>query len=476
MFLGIDLGTTNVKAVVVRRDGQVVARGSAPVDRRNTPDGGVEQDIEQIWGAACQAIRLAAQGAGAAVEAVGVSSQGGALQLLDRNGRPLGPVVSWLDGRGRAFDELLIDQLGQDFFAKHLGCRTCMIAPGQILRLRQQSPELMAKAARIGFVGDVIVARLCGHRAHDATSLSIALLFNPFSCQADPQLLKRLAIAEEQLPDLMPAGRPAGGLLPEAAEATGLAAGIPVSPAIHDQYAASLGVGAVHPGDVSLGAGTAWAMVANSSRLGEPVTRHAIVCPHPAPGLYGQLLSMVNGGSAIEWAARLTATELSPQTVDQAIEAVAPASDGLVVWPHLAGVSGTQAARQRGGRIAGITFAHGPNHLLRATIEGLACELARHLEMLAAADQPVRRLLLSGGASSSRITPQIIADVANRPVIVISEPAVSAFGAAAVGRAMVESSSSLARLAEQLAPVSREFSPGDDRAVYRGLLERYREG
>ena len=369
-----------------------------------------------------------------------------------------------------------MEELGEDFFAQHVGCRSCMISPGQILRLRHEAPEIMAKAAGIGFVGDVIVARLCGRRAHDPTSLSIALLYNPLLGRADPDLLRRLGIEEEQLPELMPADLPAGKLRGEAAEVTGLPAGIPVSPAIHDQYAASLGVGAVREGDVSLGTGTAWAMIANGGRLGTPATRHAIVCPHPVRGLYGQLLSMVNGGSAIQWAARLTGTPLSPQDVDRAIVAVGPASDGLVFWPHLAGVSGSQAAAQGGGRIAGITFAHGPNHLLRATVEGLACELARHLQMLAHRDQPVRRLVLSGGASSSSVTPQIIADVTGRPVASVTEPAVSAFGAAILGRAMVEGDLSLARLAEQLALVSREFAPGEDRAVYRDLLERYVKG
>ena len=477
MFLGIDLGTTNIKAVVVSRDGRVVAAGSAPVDRRHTAGGGVEQDIEQIWRTTCQAMAQATRDTPrAAVEAVGVSSQGGALQLLDAIGQPLGPVVSWLDARGRPFDEQLMTELRGDFFARHVGCRSCMVSPGQILRLRQQTPEIMARAAGIGFVGDVIVARLCGRRAHDPTSLSIALLYNPLLGRADPELLRRLGIEEEQLPELMPADLPAGRLLATAAEATGLPAGIPVSPAIHDQYAASLGVGAVREGDVSLGTGTAWAMVANSGRLGTPVTRHAIVCPHPVRGLYGQLLSMVNGGSAIEWAARLTGTPLSPQEIDRAMEAVGPASDGLLFWPHLAGLSGSQAAAQRGGRIAGITFAHGPNHLLRATVEGLACELARHLQMLADSGQPVRRLVLSGSASSSSVTPQIIADVTGRPVASVTEPAVSAFGAAVIGRTMVEGGTGLARLAEQLALVSREVSPGEDHAVYRNLLERYLEG
>ena len=105
MYLGFDLGTTNVKAVVVDRDGRIVGTGSAPVDRFATPDGGIEQDIEQIWDATCAVIRQATGGLDpAAIQAVGVSSQGGSLQLLDRQQRPVGRVISWLDSRGQPFD------------------------------------------------------------------------------------------------------------------------------------------------------------------------------------------------------------------------------------------------------------------------------------------------------------------------------------------------------------------------------------
>jgi len=483
MFLGIDLGTTNVKALVVDRGGKIVAMGSAPVDRQCTPDGGVEQDIEHIWRAACEAIRAAVCGTAApgcagapdraAIEAIGVSSQGGALQLLDADFQPLGPVISWMDGRGRPFDQSLLGQLGESFFAEHVGCRSCLITPGQILRLRQQSPEILEKAAGIGYVGDVILGRLCGRRAHDATSLSIAFLYNPSLGRADPELLGLLGIREDALPDLMPADVPAGKLRPDAAEATGLPAGIPVSPAVHDQYAASLGVGAVREGDVSLGAGTAWAMTANSGRLSAPVTRQAIVCQHPVRGLFGQMLSMVNGGSTIEWAARLTGRRLAREELDSAMEAVAPGSDGLMMWPHLVCLAGSEAAVQGGGRIAGITLAHGPDHLRRAAVEGLCCELARHLQSLADGGHAIRRVLLSGGAASSRVTPQIIADVTSRPVAAASEPAVSAFGAAILARAMLDSGAGLARLAESFALARQTFLPGQHAARYHELLERY---
>ena len=475
MYLGFDLGTTNVKAAVVDDAGRLVAAGAAPVDRFATPDGGIEQDIEQIWAATCAAICQATNGLDPAeIQAVGVSSQGGALQLLGEDERPVGRVISWLDSRGQPFDREITRELGPEFFAEHVGCGASTMTIGQILRLRQEMPDLLKPPQRIAFVGDAIVGRLCGRRAHDPTSLAIAMLYNPWKKQADPELLARLGIEEFQLPDLLPATTPAGMISEEAARQTGLRKGIPVSPAIHDQYAVSLGAVSVHEGDVTLGAGTAWVLLANAARLTRPVTRDAFVCPHPVPGLFGQMLSMRNGGSAIEWVLKLLGRDgLTAESVDRLLAEIRPGSDGLGFWPLLSPAAAADRAFQSGGRISGIVLTHRPAHLLRAVVEGLACELARYLAMLADAGLPVKRLTMCGGAASSRVTPQIIADVTQRPVACVDAFDVSALGAAAVARALVEGDADFARLTAANPPTNRTVLPGADAAGYRKLLEQY---
>jgi len=480
VYLGLDLGTTNVKVLVVDGGGRTLGEGSAPVPRITTPDDGVEQDIDEIWEATLSAMRQATGRLdSAAVRAVGVSSQGGALQLLDDHGRPLGRVISWLDGRARPFDRQLEEELGTDYLAEHLGCNLSAMALGQLARLGSQQPDLLAAAAQLAFVGDLIVARLCARRAHDPTSLSIGMLYNPHLGNADPDVLRHLGLEHKRLPDLLPADRPAGGLLPEVAERTGLGAGIPVSPAVHDQYAASLGAGAVYPGDVSLGTGTAWVLIVHADRLTAPVMPRTFVCPHPVPGLFGQLLSMTNGGSALEWALELSGREnLDAEGLDAALESVPPGSDGLRCWPLLlagaaVGVAGTALAG--GGRLADVRLGHGPNHLLRAVVEGLACELARYLDLVGRAGLPVERLVMCGPAATSRATPQIVADVTGRPVACIGASAISAFGATILARRLAEPGVELRALAERLVPSHRDVEPGPNAGVYGELLASYLE-
>ncbi|MDZ7619560.1 MAG: FGGY family carbohydrate kinase [Patescibacteria group bacterium] len=479
MYLGLDLGTTNVKAVVADPSGRIVSDGSCPIARRTEPGGGVEQDIEEIWSATLAALRQAARGApaGHAVRALGVSSQGGAVQWLDGTHRPTGPVISWLDGRGRPYNEQLDRELGAAFFAEHTGRSLCGLAPGQVLRVRAERPAWMEPADQLAFVGDVIVGRLCGRRAHDATSLSIAMLLNPRLRRADPELLARLGLAEEQLPALLPATAAAGPLLPEVADATGLPRGIPVSPAVHDQYAAAIGVGSVQAGDVCLGTGTAWVLLANVASLSPPATRTTFVCPHPAGDLFGQMLSMGNGCSALQWALSLMGQEdLSGAALDAMLDRVAPGAGGLCFWPVLSqGACATELAD--GGRLSGLRLHHGRPDVLRAVVEGLACELNRHLRMLVAAGVPVGRLLMCGTAAASRVTPQILADVTQCPVLCGPEAAVSATGAAVIARAMTERQP-LAMLATQLAGQSRanlQVIEPRDRGCYGDLLARYLE-
>lgn len=481
MILGLDLGTTNVKALLIDRRGKVVAEGSAPVERYYVGTDGVEQDIEEIWRATLEAIHGAIDGGdGRKVRAVGVSSQGGALQMLDAQNRPVGRVISWLDGRGRPYNDRIEEELtrkhGSDFFDSHLGYGKPAMSIGQIARLKKESPGVFGTTAKIGFVGDVIVGRLCGRRAHDATSLSIALLLNPRQCQADAAMLEFLELDERQLPALLPVDTAAGGLTADSAEATGLPVGIPVSVAIHDQYAASVGAGSVGGGDVSLGTGTAWVLVANTDSLPETVLPGTFVCPHPVEGLFGRMQSLGNGGSAVEWALGLMGTSAPSSTeMDEWMQSVPAGSEGLTFWPLLTPGIGNNAFEQSGGQMTGIRLSHGPRHVLRAVVEGLACELARHLRVLFEGGVTVDRLAMSGAAAASNVTPGIVANVVGCPVACLQESSISAFGAGVVARALVEPGAGLAELARELSPASRTVEPGDDAEIYAELLRRYVE-
>jgi xylulokinase len=475
LCLGLDLGTTNVKALITDTRGVVQSEFARSVTLTAVGGGGVEQDIEEIWRAAIEALRGALRAVNpTAVEAIGVSSQGGALQLLAAGGRPLGQVVSWLDHRGLHDDEVLTAALGRPWFRQRIGHGRCAYAAGQLLRLRREAPAWLAPPNRIGFVGDIIVGRLSGRAAHDATSAGLTLLLNPQRGGYDPDLLQRLEISNGQLPDLISAREPAGRLRGEIADATGMRRGIPVSAAVHDQYAAALGTGAVKPGVIMVGAGTAWVLLAVSPHLPALVTDDAFVCTHVINGLFGEILSLVNGGSVVSWALRLIGREPASAAEIESLLAAAPAGcDGLSCWPFVTPFGASGLAPGTRGRLGGIQLGHTSAHLVRAVVEGLTFELNRHLAFLKQAGLPVDRLVLGGVVAGSRATTQMIADVTGLPLDCSASGGGSVLGAAILARGLLEPDRSLAELSEEMRPVARRVEPGKNAATYRELFDRY---
>lgn len=475
MFIGLDLGTTNVKALLVNRAGRVLARGSAPVALKHVGDTGVEQDLEDIWSAALSALASLARTADlASVQALGVSAQGGAIQFLDHRDQPQGPVISWLDGRNRECRKPFTREMDPRWLASHTGHGQYGLTARQLSRLRSERSEWFPDPVRLGYVGDVIVGRLCGRRAHDATSLSLAMLYNPSLRRADPDLLRILELTEEQLPVLLSPRETAGTLRKEVADTVSLPPGIPVSPAVHDQYAAALGAGVTRPGDVMLGTGTAWVLLAATPRLTPLATDAAFVCNHVAHGRYGHMMSMANGGSSFAWAANLLGLDLrNGARLDALMEAVPPGSHGLRFRPLLAAGGAAELPPGARGALFGLQLSHTVGHVLRAVVEGLACELARYLRLLARARITTTRLVMTGGAAAGRVTPRIVADVTGLPVSCVTESAMSAVGAAMIARGLVEPRTALDEIAAETAPPARHVTPRPNAEPYPKMLNLY---
>jgi len=243
---------------------------------------------------------------------------------------------------------------------------------------------------------------------------------------------------------------------------------------VHDQYAAALGTGVIQPGDVMFGAGTAWVLLAISRELPPLVIPSAYVCNHVVAGLHGQLLSLHNGGSSFSWARKFAGLDRMKATeLDTKMGAIKPGGDGLGFWPFLAAANPPGLEPGTKGRITGLQLFHQPEHLLRAVIEGLAFELNRHLHMLRQDGNARQRLVMSGGAAQSTITPQIIADVTGLDVACCPGEGGSLSGAVILARSLVEPRATLSALATDMVPAMAVVSPGSNAKVYQELCAQY---
>ena len=384
LFLGLDVGTTLVKAIVVDAGGALRASAEAPVPLHLVGSDGVEQDIGEIRAAAAAAISDAVRGCGTdadRIAAIGISSQGGALQLVAPDGTPKGPVIGWQDGRGQPWGERVCAGHPSRWFTHRIGASSGRGCIGQIARLAAEGT--LDSVTRIGWVGDRIVGWLCGRPAHDATSLSISYFCDPATGRESSDVLALLGLTKERLPDLLGACERAGNLLPDVARGLGLPPGIPVGPAVHDQYAAAVGCGATSAGDVMFGAGTAWVLLAMDDRLPRSPSGWSLIGRHPVPGLFGLMVSLGNGGSAFAWARDLLGLKGSGEAdLDARMAAVAPGSEGLRFRPLLLPMNVGRRGRDVAGRLDGIRLGHGAPAVMRSVLEGLACELSRGLDRM----------------------------------------------------------------------------------------------
>ncbi len=429
-YLGIDLGTSNIKTLLMDGACRVIESGETSVIRSEQSDGAVEQDISQIYSALCDAIKqIVTKYSPEKIVSIGISSQGGAILPLSDNITPAGKVISWLDTRGEKYNNRLTEKLGSEFFALHTGYFEAIMFPGQFLRLKTEQPEFFAGIKQWGFVGDVIVGMLTGRRVHDFTSLSISGLLNPYEKRADTDLLNELGVDEEQLPTLQNAFSVAGSINKKTAAETGLADGTPVSPAVHDQYAAAIAANVMQNGDVMLATGTAWVLVAVTDKMQNPITPKAFSCPHPVDGLYGQMVPLGTGGSIIEWAMKTIGHEnVTTSAVDEFLKK-ADQENKFKIDPILeTGVGTTE-----------IPMNDKPKNLIYTVVLGLANQTLNQLNLMKHAGMEVKRLILTGPASQSEIIPSIITKITGLKVDCFTESAASAYGAALIAKKINES-------------------------------------
>ncbi|WP_419992400.1 FGGY family carbohydrate kinase [Streptomyces boninensis] len=438
--VGIDAGTSVVKAVVLGHDGAQLGIGRVPVAVAHGSSGRSEQDMDAVWEAVAEAVREGlAQAAAAAgdvgVTAVGVTGQGDGAWLVDGGGRPCGPAVLWSDGRaaarGAAWEEdgrakLLREMTGSMLFPGLL--------PVLLEELAVSSPSRVAGAAYHLNCKDWIRFRLTGEIATDASEAS-----RTYGALGGAGYSRTLleGLGHERFRPLLPGvlgpGEAAGRVTEEAGRATGLPAGVPVATGMLDSAAAGIGLGALEPGDgfavigttafvgrvhASAGAGAGADRTSNSLALG--LGRSVLEC-----------LSSMTGAPNLDWARATLGVSLD--AAEELAAAVPPGAGGVRYLPY-GSPSGERAPFVDPAASAawlGLDVRTSPGQLLRAVYEGLACAIRECLDALGAGST----LRLAGGVAGSALLCQVIADVTGRTVLPSAAAEPGARGVAALGLA-----------------------------------------
>jgi len=428
-MLGLDLGTSSLKALLLRPDGSVVAEASASYPTFAPTPGAAEQDPDDWWRAAVSATRAVLAQAGATtVSSIGLAGQMHTFVLVDAGGASVRPAISWMDTRASALLPDIaarVDAAGlRDELANPVVVGLTL--PPLVWLARHEGASLAAARTLLG-AKDWLRYRLTGELAADVTDASATLLFDVAQRRWSHATCTAFDLDPALLPPLGEPGELAGQLSAGAATELGLAAGIPVAFGAGDAQAAALGMGKVRAGDTQLMVGTG---AQPSLVLAAAPTRDLGRGLHTFCHVQGWLLqaSVNNAGAALGWVRELLGLDWAE--LYGALEALPPSAPLFV--PYLTGErAGLLKGYARGGWL-GLEPGHGRRDLAAAAVAGVVGGIALGLELVASGHDSGPVCAAGGGLRHAAFA-QALADASGRTLEVRDAGAASAIGAALLG-------------------------------------------
>lgn len=416
-FLGIDIGTSAVKALIVDdRERPVAGAEVALVTSRPAP-GWSEQHPDLWWQAVCQALAEMDDAVPAVlgrVAAVGLSGQMHGAVLIGQDDRPLRPAILWNDGRAAAEATALnarLPDLGQ---IAGVPAMAGFLAP-KIAWLQSHEPNVLALTKRVLLPKDWVRFLLTGEFATDMCDAAGSLLLDEARRQWSSAIVDAVGLQPGQLPRLLEGPDVSGRMTAAAAVATGLPEGIPVVAGAGDAAAAGIGIGAVDDGDafISLGTSSQLFLTTSDYRPNPEALVHAFA--HALPKRWFQMAAMLNGASVMAWAAGVTGASDLGAALDAVGTRGRPISS-VTFLPYLQGERTPHDDPAARGVFFGMDGGTDALDLLQAAIEGMAFTLVDAVAALETAGPVPATLAAVGGGSRGRLVMEVVASALGRPI------------------------------------------------------------
>jgi len=436
LLLGLDVGTSGAKAVLVAEDGRVVASAAEEYPLSTPRPLWSEQDPADWWRGSRTALRRVVEHAGSAsaIAGLGLTGQMHGAVFLDDADTVIRPAILWNDGRtGPQCDEIE-RRVGAERLIRIAGnpALAGFQAP-KVLWLRQHEPANYARLRRLLLPKDYIRLLLTGQAASDASDAAGTLLLDLARRDWSDELLTALQIRRAWLPQVYEGPEITGRLRQPVADELGLPAGLPVIAGGGDNAAAAVGTGVVREGVISSSIGTSGVLFAHSDAIRlDPQGRLHSFC-HAVPGAYHLMAVTLSAGGAYQWL-RNTLRDLD-RTLDYTrlseLAAATPAgAEGLVFAPYLSGERTPHRDPLARGAFVGLTLRHGLGHLARAVMEGVVFSLRDGLEIMRELGLDIGEVRAIGGGARSRLWRQMQADIFGVPITTMRVEEGPAFGAA----------------------------------------------
>jgi sugar (pentulose or hexulose) kinase len=497
--IGVDIGTTSAKAVLVDRAGRVRAEAGEEYPTRYVEPNGAEQDPHHWWAATCRGVRAVLERTGidpARIAGIGISSQAPSVVVVDPTGEPVRPALLWLDRRGQPACRQRADASATVVATTGNRLDAYFAAP-KLAWLLASEPDVRRSGAGVLMASGYVVRMLTGVAACDTGHLGLTLLGDLDTGRWSPSMVELWGVPAAWLPPVAEPTDVVGTVTDAAAAATGLLAGTPVVAGVVDGAAASLEAGLAHHGDVCemTGQSTVVNAAVEAKRLRRDRLGTLSVLPYPLPGHHLVYGSMVATGGVLRWfrdefgdrASVPAGASGESGSADPAADSFAaldalaatapPGSGGLVLLPYFLGERSPLWDPDARGVLVGLSMGSRRADVVRAILEGTAYGLAHNLEELGRLGLRPDLLHSVGGGARGTTWTQIKADVTGLPIAVPEEARGAPVGAAMVAAAGVGLIPDLgAMVASRASGVLRKVAPDPARhEVYQRYYAVFRD-
>ncbi len=473
LLLGVDVGTSSTKVVVLDSEGIVHGEAAEAYPVRTPQPRWAESTPADWWDAIRLAVRRATESAARAIASVTVVGQMHGVVLTHASGDAVRPAVLWADARaGAELDRYA--SLGENALERLANPVVAGMAGPSLLWLREHEADKYSTARWALQPKDWVRMQLTGEAAGDPSDASATLLYDVPADDWAWSIVDRLGLRRDLLAPLVPSGEAAGTLMNGAADALGLTPGLPVAAGAADTAAAALGSGLLDPGPVQLTVGTGGQVIAPLHRPAGDPTRRTHTYRAAAPDRWYAMAATLNAGLALEWVRRIIDVEWD-EFYGEAF-AVPAGAGGVRFLPYLSGERTPHLDRGGRGVWSGLGTDHHRGHLLRAALEGVAFALRDCVAALDAAgeERSAASLRIAGGGTRNPLWRQMLTDVLRRPLAAVETPNASARGAALLAGVTAGVYPDV-RATLALAPSEEAVTqPGDAAGEYDAVYEEWR--
>jgi len=394
LLLGIDLGSSSVKASVIDGEsGKCLATAFSPSDEMQiiaVKPGWAEQDTEVWWSNLRAAISACTNKLGQMkdnIGAVGISYQMHGLVAIDKNNKVLRNSIIWCDSRAVSYGEKALNSLGREYCLSHLLNSPGNFTASKLAWVKENEPELFSRIHKIMLPGDYLGMRMTGEISTSFTGMSEGIFWDFSQNKVSEKLMKYYGFNASLLPEASSSFSVSGHLLKSVASEFGLPEGIPVSYRAGDQPNNALSLNVLNPGEVAATAGTSGVIYGvTDQKKYDPLSRvntFLHVNHNDSKPRLGVLLCINGTGILNSWLKRNTGNILSYNEMNELAEKIAPGSAGLSILPFGNGSERMLGNKDNGASISGLNFnTHTNAHLFRAAQEGIAFSFRYGLDIM----------------------------------------------------------------------------------------------